>query len=90
MALQLDHILAGKGVWGGEIQGDTLIQYLSLGNGLLIKTAVVSVPRLQGLVVGNGLADRQGETARQTHNANTTAARGCGNGGDGIGLGAQV
>ena len=86
MALQFQHVFAGKGVGAGEVQGQAFIQHL-LGIGE--ERPVVGVTWLQ-LALADRLRQCAGQRTGNTHDANATPALGGGDGGNGFNNGGHA
>ena len=77
MALQFEHVLAGKRMRRGEIQLDALIDRLPVGS---LERGQCCKSRLR-LLAAQALGEFGERRARHTHNANAAPARRCRNGG---------
>ncbi|MNG27093.1 hypothetical protein D3C84_1121710 [compost metagenome] len=80
MALQLQHILAGKRVGRRKEQRQSLIDHLRV---IREKWPVVGVARPE-LSLADGLGQRPSQGAGDTHDANAATTLGGGDGGDGF------
>ncbi len=83
MSLKLEHIVAGEGVWGREVQRDAVIDRLVL---CIVKLGMQRIPGSRHGAkqrAGNGRYRGSGNT----HYADAADARRRGNGGDRVGQG---
>ncbi|MCY1561159.1 hypothetical protein D9M68_983840 [compost metagenome] len=80
MALQFQHVFAGKGVGAGKVQGQALIQHLF---GIGEEGTVMGIAGFQ-LALANRQGQLPGQGARNPYYADTTTALGGSDGGNGF------